>query len=265
VYLILKVLEAFTILASNGFSNDGFATVGGMPRYVQDSVMDIQISLEDSLERVLRARGRPGVILCDRGLMDGSSYMDTLDWEKLLESRDGMTSSDAREGRYNAVFHLVTAAEGAERYYSKEGVRTESPAEARDLDALTRAAWVGHPKFMVIDNSTDFEGKMRKLVNATARLLGLPSTLNRTTLKYLLDSEPNLDFFPDDIKYHIFDVEKVYLHENKPPSSDVGCDDRGHNVDECNFIRKRSHVSQSEIVKGITYGLTTVRIVSGDQ
>jgi len=50
--------------------------------------------------------------------------MDTLDWEKLLESRDGMTSSDAREGRYNAVFHLVTAAEGAEKYYSKEGKHT---------------------------------------------------------------------------------------------------------------------------------------------
>jgi len=121
---VFTVPEAFTILASNGFSNDYFAAVGGMPRYVQDSVMDIQISLEDSLERVLRARGRPGVILCDRGLMDGSSYMDTLDWEKLLESRDGMTSSDAREGRYNAVFHLVTAAEGAEKYYSKEGKHT---------------------------------------------------------------------------------------------------------------------------------------------
>jgi len=121
---VFTVPEAFTILASNGFSNDYFAAVGGMPRYVQDSVMDIQISLEDSLERVLRARGRPGVILCDRGLMDGSSYMDTLDWDKLLESRDGMTSSDAREGRYNAVFHLVTAAEGAEKYYSKEGKHT---------------------------------------------------------------------------------------------------------------------------------------------
>jgi len=145
------------------------------------------------------------------------------------------------------------------------GVRTESPAEARDLDASTRAAWVGHPKFMVIDNSTDFEGKMRKLVNATARLVGLPSTLNRITLKYLLDSEPNLDFFPDDIKYHIFDVEKVYLHENKPPPSDDGCDDRGQYEDEYSFIRKRSHVSQSGLVQGITYGLTTVRIVSGDQ
>jgi hypothetical protein len=42
---------------------------------VQDTVMDMQIGLEDGFERVLRTRGRPGVLLCDRGLMDGSAYM----------------------------------------------------------------------------------------------------------------------------------------------------------------------------------------------
>ena len=46
-----------------------------MSDIVQDTVMDMQIGLEDGFERVLRARGRPGILLCDRGLMDGSAYM----------------------------------------------------------------------------------------------------------------------------------------------------------------------------------------------
>jgi hypothetical protein len=35
----------------------------------------IQINLEDGLERVARASGRPAILLCDRGLMDGAAYM----------------------------------------------------------------------------------------------------------------------------------------------------------------------------------------------
>lgn len=68
-----------------------------MPNCVQDTVMDMQSSLEDSFERVLRAKGRPAVLLCDRGLMDGSAYMAAEDWEKFLQKR-GINSADIREG-----------------------------------------------------------------------------------------------------------------------------------------------------------------------
>ncbi len=201
--------EAFTILASNGFSMNYFA-VQGMPTCVQNTVMDLQISLEDSFERVLRARGRPAVLLCDRGLMDGSAYMPSDEWERFLKSRN-IVSADINEGRYNAVFHLVTAAEGAERFYSLDNndARTETPEEARRLDHLSRAAWFGHPKHFVIDNKTDFEGKMNKLVKIASRLVGLPTTSKSVTLKYLLKDEPESANFPSDFKYSLFEVEKV--------------------------------------------------------
>jgi hypothetical protein len=179
---------------------------------VQHTVMDMQISLEDSFERVLRARGKPAVLLCDRGLMDGSAYMSHEQWDSLLKERK-INSPDIREGRYNAVFHLVTAAEGAERFYTLDnnGARTETPEEARELDNKSRAAWLGHPKHFVIDNSTDFEGKMNKLVSITSHLVGLPTTSKSMTIKFLLKDEPNLALFPKEVEYSVFEVEKVSL------------------------------------------------------
>lgn len=188
---------------------DYFA-IDGMPGCVQHTVMDMQMSLEDSFERVLRAKGRPAVLLCDRGLMDGSAYMPSDEWDRFLQARN-INSADIREGRYNAVFHLVTAADGAERFYTLDNndARTETPEEARRLDHLSRAAWLGHPKHFVIDNKTDFEGKMNKLVQIASNLVGLPTTSKSVTLKYLLRNEPNVALFPDDVKYNIFHVEKV--------------------------------------------------------
>merc|ERR1719203_2130662 len=76
----------------------------------------------------------------------------------------GFSECDLREGRYNAIFHLVTAAQGAEKYYTLENneARTESASEARGVDQATRKAWVGHPKLHVFDNTSDFEGKLQR-------------------------------------------------------------------------------------------------------
>lgn len=112
----VNVAEAFTILASNGMSGDFFAT-GGMDVVIQNTVMDVQMSLEDGIERILRARGKPAVMLCDRGTMDGAAYMDRAQWQALLESR-GTNETEIRDNRYNAVFHMVTAADGAEDHYT---------------------------------------------------------------------------------------------------------------------------------------------------
>lgn len=111
------------------------------------------------------------------------------------------------------MFHLVTAAEGAERFYTLDNndARTETPEEARRLDHLSRRAWLGHPKHFVIDNTTDFEGKMNKLVSIASRLVGLPTTSKSVTIKYLLKGEPDLSTFPEDVQYSIFEVEKVCL------------------------------------------------------
>ena len=48
--------------------------------------------------------------------------------------------------RYNAVFHMVTAADGASKFYTLENnqARTETPEQALDLDRRTQKCWLGH-------------------------------------------------------------------------------------------------------------------------
>jgi len=42
------------------------------------------MSLEDGIERIARANGKPAVVLCDRGMLDGCAYMIEEEWKELL-------------------------------------------------------------------------------------------------------------------------------------------------------------------------------------
>ena len=68
------------------------------------------------------------VILIDRGLMDGSAYVDKDQWQGLLDEL-GVTTIQLRDQRYDAVIHLMTAADGAGDFYDSatNEARYESP------------------------------------------------------------------------------------------------------------------------------------------
>ena len=83
----------------------------------------------------------------------------------------------ALRDQYDAVIHLVTAAKGALKYYKNSEVRREPPEKAAELDDRLIAAWTGHPHFRIIDNSTDFEDKMRRLIREISIVLGEPAPL----------------------------------------------------------------------------------------
>jgi predicted ATPase len=247
---VINCPEAYTILNSNGMSFD-FFTTGGMSPIIQGTVLDVQIAFEDGVQRVLKARGKPAVMLCDRGTMDGSVYVSADDFQKVMDERH-TNVVQLRDNRYDACFHMVTAADGAEQYYTLENnkVRHESQEEARIVDQKTQRAWLGHPHLHVIDNSTDFEGKMNRLIDIISTIVGLPSNLKRRTTKFLLKSRPDLTIFPEDIHYQIFDVEKVYLQQTTTNSG---------SSNEYSFIRRRSSVDQvTGKILGSVYQLTSV-------
>lgn len=92
-------------------------------------------------------------------------------WTRVL-ARLG-ASEAALTARYDLVLHLVTAADGAEAAYtlSNNPARTESAEQAKELDARVVALWCSHPRRRIIDNSTDFGGKMDRCRDALDRLL----------------------------------------------------------------------------------------------
>lgn len=86
--------------------------------------------------------------------MDGSAYTDENVWQAILDET-GWSTIQLRDRRYEAVIHLVTAADGAEIFYSNSNnqARYESVTEAQELDKKLINAWVGHPHFSIIQNS----------------------------------------------------------------------------------------------------------------
>jgi hypothetical protein len=62
--------------------------------------------------------GKKSVLLCDRGLMDGSAYVSKEQWDAVLDEM-GWSPVHLRDKRYDLVLHLVTAADGAPDFYNK--------------------------------------------------------------------------------------------------------------------------------------------------
>lgn len=56
--------------------------------------------------------------------------------------------------RYDAVVHMVTAADGAKSFYTLEnnGTRTETVEQAIEMDRRTLDCWIGHEHLYIIDN-----------------------------------------------------------------------------------------------------------------
>ncbi len=129
-------------------------------------------------KRVIERSGRTNVVLfVDRGLLDCEAYCGEPMFRSLL-SELGLNRVLAMED-YLMVIHLVTAADGAEEFYTlgNNAARIETPEQARALDHKSRHAWRGHRHLSVIDNRTDFPRKMQRAVSAMKRVLHMPIPL----------------------------------------------------------------------------------------
>ena len=151
-------------------------------------MLKLQMALEDNFrdiaEKCSLSEGRHAVLLMDRGTMDVLAYVGNCAPLGPSISRSGVVSTilttqvleefnwtipQLRDQRYEAVVHLVTAAIGAERFYTLENnkARMESRPEAIALDGRLARAWVGHNALHVVENGTgSFEEKIRKTVDA---------------------------------------------------------------------------------------------------
>lgn len=185
------------------------------------SVIKAQMSLEENLMQIAKVSNKPTVILCDRGTVDVRAYLNKDDW-KLLLDMEGWNLSSLRDRRYDAVFHLVTAAIGAEKYYtcSNNIARRESPEEARNLDYSIRDAWLGHPALRVITNENDFDTKIRKLVDGVLSVIGLPKPIHHER-RWLIPLELgnsiwNSSEFAKRKYFQDFEVICHYLHSDNP-------------------------------------------------
>lgn len=215
---VFLVPEAATLIAQGGgmiktadYTNDDAINF-------QTTLLLTQCHLEDLFMDLALLARQEAVILTDRGLMDGSAYMKPENWQTLLDEK-GWNEVSLRDRRYDAVIHLVTAAEGAVEFYNlANAARYEKNLEdAIDVDHKIQNAWMGHPNFQIVDNKNtkNFEHKKNRLLSLISKIIGKPNTMKmRYKRKYLLDIKKNVnDAIPNNIKTKIFTIEDTYLKE----------------------------------------------------
>lgn len=165
----VTVPESATLLYQHGFD---LASPGDQKALVrQAAVLNCQKTLEDTMGVMNIISGKPTIVLSDRGIMDCKAYTPSHVWTELLENH-GWSEIKFREGRYDAVFFLESAAIGTDFYTkSNNAARIEDASMAVDADHRTRMAWMGHPHLRIIDNSTDFNGKLERLWKAVEHVI----------------------------------------------------------------------------------------------
>lgn len=210
-YRVFLVPEVASMVITGGVSDmTTLARVEpGRYREVQRNILGLQASLRTHFQALARAFDEPTLILYDRAEMDNGAYLEADDFTMLLDEAE-LDLHTARDS-YDAVIHLVTAADGAEEFYTLENnlARSETAEAARALDARTLQSWVGHPHLRVVDNSTDFEQKIQRCLHEVMHVLGIPEPLE-IERKFLLAGAP--DFTHPDLAAAVaIDIEQVYL------------------------------------------------------
>lgn len=169
--------EAATLIFSSGgiLNMETYSMYEGL--LFQKALMGLQITLEKQFVDIISIKpiGKYAFVLCDRGLMDGSAYIEDKVFDGLLEE-SGLDRSDCLN-TYDIVIHMVTAAKGAKEYYTLENnqARDEDCEDAIQLDAKLQKAWSMHPNFFYNDNQVEnFAEKVSRAENFILKKLGMP-------------------------------------------------------------------------------------------
>ena len=205
-YKVLFVPETATELISGGVAP---WTCGTNEDY-QHCQMRLQLDKEQVFRRAADTMPDERIlIVCDRGAMDNKAYMTEEEFARVIAGV-GKTEVQLRDD-YDGIFHLNTAAKGAEEFYtlSNNGARIETPAQARALDDKLIAAWTGHPHLRVIGNDVDFDEKMKNLIGEIASLLGEPQPM-AVDRKYLIEY-PDIAWLESQPNCRRVEISQTYL------------------------------------------------------
>lgn len=249
---LVKVIEHFSSLGYKVFTIPEVPTMflqAGMDYLTKNeayfyegekATLEVQLKLEDSFHKIASRVEEPALIICDRGALDISAYMSTEMWQKIT-GLAGVNNATLRD-RYDAVLHLVSAADGAEQFYSTANnkERKENIETARELDKRVISAWSGHPRLHVINNHEDFDNKLNRVLQEISNVLGIPQPITEER-KYIVE-------VTDDVPGAIeSDIVQTYLSAD--PRTEARLRKRQWQGKEVNVLTTRKRVSDNEQIE----------------
>ena len=218
---LVRIIEHFSNLGFKVFtvpevptmySQGGWSYLTPNPKLYYEgelAILQTQLALEDSFMRLAETCTKPSFVVCDRGTLDISAYISPEMWQELCDKCNASTNQ--LRSRYDAVLHLVSAADGAEQYYTTatnatryEQANEEGLRIARDLDKKVNKAWTGHPHLRVINNHDDFDAKLNRVIMEISNVLGLPLPVTEERV-YIIELTGEL---PECIESEITDLPR---------------------------------------------------------
>ena len=209
------------------------------------AILRTQLALENSFMRLAETCTKPTFVVCDRGTMDISAYIDKAMWEDLCQ-KCGTDSNELRQ-RYDAVLHLVSAADGAEQYYTTatnstryEQANEEGLRIARDLDKKVNKAWTGHPHLRVINNHDNFDTKINRVLKEISNVLEIPQPIEDERT-YIVELTGQL---PESIES---EITQTYLVAD--PDCEIRLRRRDWGGEVVNVHKTKKRISATEVLE----------------
>ena len=109
-YKVFTIPEVPTLFSIGGWN---YLTPNRQLYYQGErAILETQLALEDQFMALAEVCTKPVLIVCDRGALDISAYIKPEEWEEITQMAG--SDSESLRKRYDAVLHLVSAADGAE-------------------------------------------------------------------------------------------------------------------------------------------------------
>ncbi len=239
-YKVVFINESATELILSGLHSTAYNDDNYL---FEKNIVELQLEKEKLYTNACKKLPNEKVLLvCDRGVMDCKTYMTDDEFNRILKALN--TSEIELRDNYDAVFHLLTAAKGAQDFYTKSNnlARRENMEEAIINDDKTINSWTGHPHFRIIDNSTNFEGKMKKLISEICSVLGEPSPLE-IERKYLIEM-PDINLLESLPNCESLDIIQTYLQSNNNEETRVR--QRGKKGNYIYTVTTKRYISDGE-------------------
>lgn len=152
--------EAASVLFGGGFWRLESPTA---KKSAQKAIYHVQ----EELQNLVKEEGRWAIGLCDRGTLDGLAYWP-LSQDKFFSSFN--TTLEKEYQKYKAVIHLRSPSLD-NGYNHQNPIRIETAEAAARIDEKIHEVWKNHPRYFVIESTTDFAEKLTKATNHIKSLL----------------------------------------------------------------------------------------------